>query len=234
MTREVSVSLANLTRTAVKGRVTLRTWLPSLTAPWADFTAGPGGTAMVKLPVTARDDLEWGRKTVALVVDVDGKEAFFWRPLLVVDQPHWKRRGGGRGPRRAARAGACDTEMGQTATVTKLQVLARWEGGPADAEAGRVWSGRSQCVGCGAKGEVEIRYEMLGQQRSLKASFGHAPVTVTQTPAPADALAAIVVARAGAEAGQMVSAQIKPEASRPTRRGRSSSATSRGMRRRPP
>jgi hypothetical protein len=60
---------------------------------------------------------------------------------------------------------------------------------------------------------------MLGQQKSVKASFDMPPVTVTQTLAPADALAAIVVPRAGAEAGTMVSAQIKTEAITPNTQG---------------
>ncbi len=214
-TREASVSLANLTRAVVKGRVTLRTWLPSLTAPWVDFTIGAGGTTVLKLAITGREDLEWGRKTVALVMDIGGKEAFFWRPLMVVDQPKWTIDAAGVGDRVALEVAPVHQRWAKTAPVTKMQVLADGKPVPATQRPGVYGPVARSAVGAGGKGEVELRYEMFGQTRSTKVGFEMPPVTAVTTPAPADAIAAIVVPRVGAEAGRLVSAQIKVDANAP-------------------
>jgi hypothetical protein len=207
--REFAVRLPNLTRGTVKGRVTLRTWLPSLTAPWVDFAVAAGGTTVVTVPLTGREDLEWGRKTVALVVDVGGREAYFWRPLTVVDEPQWKVEAAGRGEKMALSIQFVTQRWAERPRPKTIEVLV---GGKPLAMAQRPdwWGGVDrQAAGAGEKGEVEIRYELLGQKRVAKVAFDMPPATPEKTEAPADALAAFVVPWAGTGAGQMVSAQVE-------------------------
>lgn len=90
MTGELPVRLANLTDRPVRGRLTLDSFLPSLTAKPVAFSLKARQTKVVALPIVARDDLDWGRKTVCLVVDIDGRRAYFWRRLYVATKPQFR------------------------------------------------------------------------------------------------------------------------------------------------
>ncbi len=67
----------------VSGKIRLITHLPSLTSNEADFTLAEGKTAKVSLGISARDDADWGEKTVIFDVEVDGRHSYFWRTLTV-------------------------------------------------------------------------------------------------------------------------------------------------------
>lgn len=83
----VNLKLTHRAGDAATGTVSLASHLPSLTAEPVRFTVTPGQTITVPMTIKARDDVDWGTKTVVFKVDVDGQTSNFWRELLVQRLP---------------------------------------------------------------------------------------------------------------------------------------------------
>ncbi len=82
-----TIELANLTSRRVAGRLGLLTYLPSITAPWVEFSLAPHQRKTIRLPIRATEMADWGHKTAVLAVDIAGRRAYFWRPLIVYEHP---------------------------------------------------------------------------------------------------------------------------------------------------
>lgn len=82
-TLTVNLELEHRAGPQAQGVVRLVSHLPSLTSNEAAFTVAPGGRATVPLQITARQDVDWGLKTVIFDVEIEGRHAYFWRTLLV-------------------------------------------------------------------------------------------------------------------------------------------------------
>ena len=65
------------------GQVRLISHIPSLTSDVAEFTVGHHESVTVPLTLTAREDIDWGEKTVIFDVEVGGRHSYFWRTLTV-------------------------------------------------------------------------------------------------------------------------------------------------------
>lgn len=82
-TLTVNLELEHRAGPQAQGVVRLISHLPSLTSDEAAFTVAPGARTTVPLQVTARDDIDWGEKTVIFDVEIAGRHAYFWRTLMV-------------------------------------------------------------------------------------------------------------------------------------------------------
>ena len=71
----------------VDGTIGVVPHLPSLTSDVVAFQVPAGGRQTVSLTLTARDDLDWGEKTVVFDVEVAGRHSYFWRTLTVQRLP---------------------------------------------------------------------------------------------------------------------------------------------------
>ena len=89
--KRVSLELENRVRgpraRAVAGTVKLVPHVPSLTSETETFKLVPGAKCAVPLTLIAREDVDWGGKTVVFDVEVDGRHSYFWRTLLVKRLP---------------------------------------------------------------------------------------------------------------------------------------------------
>ena len=99
---KVDVELDNRVAGARTGRVDgtigIVPHLPSLTSDVVPFQVPAGGRQTVSLTLTAREDLDWGEKTVVFDVEVAGRHSYFWRTLTVQRLPRLAIRPGVIGP----------------------------------------------------------------------------------------------------------------------------------------
>jgi hypothetical protein len=155
----------------------------------------------VALPVTARDDLEWGLKTAALVVEVGGRETLFWRPVTVLAEPKWEARASGwTGGKVSVSLRDVVDPWASSARPERVEV---WAGGKRiKAEVGGpgTWpptvfasAAREAFAAADRRGEVELRYTILGAPRNVRVSFDLPAATPDQVAGPADAIAAFVL-----------------------------------------
>jgi len=210
------VKLRNLTSASAKGRLTLRTWLPSITAPWVNFSVGPQSEAKVNLDVTTTADLEWGRKTAALVIEVGGQEALFWRPVTVLAEPQWEVKARGLGDKEIVVTAAA--EVNRWAKPAPIEAIEAFSGGrplpvgvsgdqlpviqvtiprPGTAESGQ--------------GTLELSYHALGVPRRARLNFEVLPALPEAATAPEDAVVAFVVEEGDAGPGQPVAVPLTAE-----------------------
>ncbi|KPJ62303.1 hypothetical protein AMK68_05090, partial [candidate division KD3-62 bacterium DG_56] len=89
--RVFTIEVENLTDEPQAGSVTLAAVVPTLRLE-ADpegipFALEPRKKVKLDLPLRAAETCDWGRKTVALVANVGGRESYFWRPLRVDRNP---------------------------------------------------------------------------------------------------------------------------------------------------
>lgn len=82
--RRVPLRLTNLTPQPVSGSIGLGYHLPSLTAEPTRFELAAGAAGTVELELEARDDCDWGHKTLVLDLATGDRHAYLWRPLDVL------------------------------------------------------------------------------------------------------------------------------------------------------
>ncbi len=82
-TRTIGVELTNLTDAPARGALGNGWHLPSLRVEPATFELAPRETKTVPLTIVARDDCDWGRKTIVLDLEANGRHSFLWRPVRV-------------------------------------------------------------------------------------------------------------------------------------------------------
>jgi hypothetical protein len=85
--RRVAVRLENISETEVQGTLDLASVVPSISAEASEFRLRPGEQKRIFLTLTASQMADWGRKTAALRVRAGGKEALFFRELIVERSP---------------------------------------------------------------------------------------------------------------------------------------------------
>lgn len=79
----VEVRVRNLTGRPVEGFLRLDSIVPTLGSDAVRFALGPSQARAYRLTLKAKPTVDWGRKTVALKVNVGGQIAYFFRPLTV-------------------------------------------------------------------------------------------------------------------------------------------------------
>ena len=84
----ISLELENLTDKPTGAIVRLRARFPSLLSDTINVSLKPKERRVFKLPIRARDDIDWGRKTVVVELEGQWGKAIFLRPLIVMDKPN--------------------------------------------------------------------------------------------------------------------------------------------------
>jgi len=85
--RSVAVRLENLTAQAVRGKLSLEGYVPTVRAETAAFSLPPRGKSTVALKLRVDPRAEWGHRTVVLRVDANGRRCSLWQPLVVERNP---------------------------------------------------------------------------------------------------------------------------------------------------
>ncbi len=83
----LSISLENLTEEEQVGTIRLRARFPTLSSQEVSFRVPSKGSVIVRMPISAKESIDWGNKTV--VFEIEGKwgKAIFLRRLVVEDEP---------------------------------------------------------------------------------------------------------------------------------------------------
>ncbi|HID08166.1 MAG TPA: hypothetical protein EYP10_13590, partial [Armatimonadetes bacterium] len=79
----VQLRLQNLTDRQVRGEVAIESIVPSLRSQPVQVELKPHQALKAKVPLTARTDVDWGHKTVAIRLTFDDKTAYLFRRLTV-------------------------------------------------------------------------------------------------------------------------------------------------------
>lgn len=215
-THRFQVKLTNLTSVPVAGRVTLRTWLPSVTAPWVDFRVGPKDETKVTIDVSTTLDLEWGRKTVALVIEVARREAFFWRPVTVLADPEWEAVACPRPDGKiTVRATAKVNRWAKPAPIQEVKATLAGDTVPTAVSGGQPPTVEITiprlAVNQDGRGTLELSYRALGMPRRAALSFDLPPPIPSPASVPEDAVAAFVVQECSAGPAQPVVLMLNAE-----------------------
>ncbi|MFQ6096901.1 MAG: hypothetical protein ACE5O2_04180, partial [Armatimonadota bacterium] len=87
-TRKFEMRLRNLSSRPVEGVLRVAPLLPSISSGSVEFSLAPRARKKIVLPVTAREDADWGRKTIVVEVETGArKPSYFWRRLVVQRPP---------------------------------------------------------------------------------------------------------------------------------------------------
>ncbi|MCX7599895.1 MAG: hypothetical protein N2512_13670, partial [Armatimonadetes bacterium] len=212
-THRFEVKLTNLTSAPVSGRVTLRTWLPSIKAPWVSFRVGPKRETTIALDVKTTADLEWGQKTAALVIEVGGREAFFWRPVMVLADPEWQVRADAQPDGQiSVTATATANRWATRAPVQEIKAALNGQAVPVEVSDDQATVIRATVLRPEAddKGQaaLELSYRVIGVPRRARLTFA-VPAPIPQpVSVPEDAVAAFIVHEPGAGPGQPVMVEL--------------------------
>ncbi len=213
--RSFRLTVENLTTKPVRGSLTLRSYLPSLTAPVVTFSVAARAKAQVNLPIRAREDLDWGTKTAIVVVMVNGREALFWRPVTALAEPaleahavRWEGEG--------IRVGLTNPshEWAQVAAAEKLTVSV---GGKRLALADAVDQGcdlvfnlPATLVGTGDRATLEVSYEVFGRRRTVSLTMDLPARCPQVVKAPKDAFMAFAVDHPTGKAPEVIYVDLPP------------------------
>lgn len=84
----LSITVENLTNKPQKATLRLRARFPSLLSQEAAFSLQPKERKTIHLPVTAKETIDWGHKTVVVEIEGNWGRSLFIRPLVVMDLPN--------------------------------------------------------------------------------------------------------------------------------------------------
>lgn len=82
------VEVQNLTNKPQQAVLRLRSRFPSLASREIVLSLQPEERKIVKFPLIAKDNIDWGRKTIVIEIEGSWGKSLFFRPLIVMDYPN--------------------------------------------------------------------------------------------------------------------------------------------------